>query len=256
MAFIPSENGPNSLSRIAFFFLPMARRSRSALSQRVPGHLLRDRHDLFLVDDHAVRVVQDLGQRLGQFGVDRARPACARSCGRRSRCARWRPSGPAGTAPAPRRCPRSCPGPSIAAAPASDRRPAGTRRGCRRGPAVRRWPGCPAAGAPGPGRSPVFALMYLRQSSMTVRVRSPRKSILSRPERLAGAHVELRDDRAVGVAAPDRDDVRRAAPWTGSRRRRARPTCRFRPSSPRAVSTTSRTSGSAAYRSRNSPASL
>ena len=30
---------------------------------------------------------------------------------------------------------------------------------------------------------------------------------LQQAERLAGAHVELRDDRAVGVAALDRDDV-------------------------------------------------
>ena len=40
-------------------------------AERVAGELLRDRHDLLLVHDQAVRVVQDLGQRLGQLGMDR-----------------------------------------------------------------------------------------------------------------------------------------------------------------------------------------
>ena len=40
-------------------------------AERVAGELLRDRHDLLLVDDQAVGLVEDLGQRLGQLGVDR-----------------------------------------------------------------------------------------------------------------------------------------------------------------------------------------
>ena len=39
--------------------------------QRVPGDLLRDAHDLLLVDDQAVGLGEDLGQRLGQLRVDR-----------------------------------------------------------------------------------------------------------------------------------------------------------------------------------------
>ena len=40
-------------------------------AEGVPGHLLRDGHDLLLVHDQAVRLAEDLRERLGQFGVDR-----------------------------------------------------------------------------------------------------------------------------------------------------------------------------------------
>ena len=40
-------------------------------AERVAGELLGDRHDLLLVDDQAVGLAEDLGQRLGQLGVDR-----------------------------------------------------------------------------------------------------------------------------------------------------------------------------------------
>ena len=38
--------------------------------QRVAGHLLRDAHDLLLVDDEAVSLGEDFAQRLLEFGVD------------------------------------------------------------------------------------------------------------------------------------------------------------------------------------------
>ena len=41
------------------------------LAHRVPGQLLRDEQHLLLIDDQAVGVVQDVGQRLGQLRVDR-----------------------------------------------------------------------------------------------------------------------------------------------------------------------------------------
>ena len=37
LAFMPAANGSYSLSRISFFFLPMARRSRSALPGEYPA---------------------------------------------------------------------------------------------------------------------------------------------------------------------------------------------------------------------------
>ena len=66
---------------------------------------------------------------------------------------------------------------------------------------------------------------------------------LEQPERLAGAHVELRDDRAVGLAALDRDDVdqRLRDMITPAA---CTPHWRLRPSSPRAVSMISLTCGS------------
>ena len=39
--------------------------------QRVTGHLLRDAHDLFLVDDQAIGLGEDLLERLGELGVNR-----------------------------------------------------------------------------------------------------------------------------------------------------------------------------------------
>ena len=41
------------------------------LARRVVGHLLRDVHDLLLVDDQAVRLVEDVLERLFQLRVDR-----------------------------------------------------------------------------------------------------------------------------------------------------------------------------------------
>ncbi len=41
------------------------------VAERIAGHLLRDRHDLLLVDDQAVRVVEDLRERFGQLRMDR-----------------------------------------------------------------------------------------------------------------------------------------------------------------------------------------
>ena len=41
------------------------------LGERVAGHLLRDAHDLLLVDDQAVGLGEDLLERVGQLGVDR-----------------------------------------------------------------------------------------------------------------------------------------------------------------------------------------
>ncbi len=54
----------------ARIFLPMARRSRSALAQRIAGQLLRDLHHLLLVDDDALRLlhqVVDLGMDRGEL---------------------------------------------------------------------------------------------------------------------------------------------------------------------------------------------
>ena len=56
-------------------------------------------------------------------------------------------------------------------------------------------------------RMPRFASMLSSASSMIVRLRSPRKSILMQAERLARRVVELRDDLAVLLALHDRDDV-------------------------------------------------
>ena len=68
---MPAQNVSYCASSSAFFFLPIARRSRSARAEGVAGDLLGDRHDLLLVDDQAVGVAEDLRQRLGQLGVDR-----------------------------------------------------------------------------------------------------------------------------------------------------------------------------------------
>ena len=110
------------------------------LAEGVPGDLLRDRHDLLLVDDQAVGLAEDLLERLGQLRVDRRDLLLAvlaqRVVGVRVRAHRAR----AGTARRRPRCPRSCPAASAAAATASGRRRTGRRRGCRRGPAARRWP--------------------------------------------------------------------------------------------------------------------
>ena len=150
-------------------------------AQRVAGDVLRDRHHLLLVDDQTVGVAQDLGQRLGQLGVDRHdRLAAVLAVGVlvvRVGAHRAR----AGTARRPRRCPRSCPAASTAAARASGRRRAGTPRGCRRGPAARRSSGRPAARSSRTTVSPRLALMLTSASSRTVRLRSPRKSILINP---------------------------------------------------------------------------
>jgi hypothetical protein len=53
----------------------MARRSRSAPPRRIARHLLRDLHHLFLVDDDALRLVEDVVDR----GVQRFALAKARS---------------------------------------------------------------------------------------------------------------------------------------------------------------------------------
>ena len=43
----------------------------SARASEYPRHQLRDAHDLFLIDDQAIGLGKDIGQRLGQFRVDR-----------------------------------------------------------------------------------------------------------------------------------------------------------------------------------------
>ena len=113
----------------------------------------------------------------------------------------------AGTAPARRRCRRSCPGRML-------------RKSCRIGPPsswktprVSPRPSSAYAGGLSSGRSsrtrsiPRFGARLSSASSSTVRLRSPRKSILIRPEGLTGRVVELGDDRPVLLPAHDRDDV-------------------------------------------------
>ncbi len=68
---MPAWNGTNSFSSTSFFFLPIARRSSSAPAEGVAGHPLGDLLHLLLVDDQAVGEVEDVGERLGQLGVDR-----------------------------------------------------------------------------------------------------------------------------------------------------------------------------------------
>ena len=179
---MPAEKPTNSLSSTSFFFLPIARRSRSALPRRVAGQLLRDRHDLLLVHDQPVGLAEDLasGSQLRVDRLDRLRPVLAqRVVGVGVR----RPSGRAGRARGRPRCPRSCPASSSAAGPASGRRRAGTRRACRRARAARRSACRRAAGLRQHDQvqRPRLASMFSSASSMIVRLRRPRKSILTRP---------------------------------------------------------------------------
>ena len=207
LACMPSEKGTNSASSTSFFFLPMARRSRSALPRRVAGELLRDRHDLLLVDDQAVGRAEDRVERLDHLGlqlalelrVDRDDLLLAvlaqRVVGVRVGAHRAR----AGRARGRPRCPRSCRAASAAAASAWGRRRAGRRRGCRRGPAARRWPGR--------SRSlrqrvevDVLAAVGLDVGEGVVEDREVAQAEevhLDQAERLAARVVELGDDLAV-----------------------------------------------------------
>src|SRR3712207_7874651 len=58
-----------------------------------------------------------------------------------------------------------------------------------------------------PPRSTLFPYTTLFRSVDDREVAQAEEVHLQQPERLAGAHVELRDDRPVRLAALDRDDV-------------------------------------------------
>ncbi len=124
--------------------------------ERVAGDLLRDAHDLLLVDDQAVGLGKDLRERLGQFRVDRldrlpvvlavgvvvvgVHAHRARPVQRDDRDDVLEAGRLAGDV----------------ADRASARRRAGTPRACRRGPAARRWPCRRAAPTRGRVRCPCW----------------------------------------------------------------------------------------------------
>ena len=69
LARIPA-NGPNSWSRISFFFLPMARRSRSACPRLYPATAARSSRPVPGRRSRR-RSVEDVLERFGQLRVDR-----------------------------------------------------------------------------------------------------------------------------------------------------------------------------------------
>ena len=69
----PHPLGEGDVLLVQDLLLLLAHRAAQQVgaAQGVAGQLLGDRHDLLLVDDQPVGVAQDLGQRLGELGVDR-----------------------------------------------------------------------------------------------------------------------------------------------------------------------------------------
>ena len=176
------------------------------LAQRVAGQLLRDRHDLFLVDDQAVGLAEDVLERLGQLRVDRRDllPGVlavgvvvvrvgAHRAGPVQRADRGDVVELGGRHPAQQ----------VAHRPAVE---------------LEHAEGV-AAGQQLVGRRVVQRDRLDLQPRLAVELDVLQRVVddrevaqaeevhLEQPERLAGAHVELRDDRAVGLAALDRDDV-------------------------------------------------
>ena len=102
--------------------------------------------------------------------------------------------------------------------------------------------------------SPRFDMMLSKVSSSTVRFRSPKKSIFSRP---SDSHAPISN---WVIIAPSWSLRQTGKTLINSSLHKITPAActpgwRFRPSMPRAVSTTARTSASSSYKSRNSPAS-
>ena len=212
---MPVGEGLELLVQLLLLLLAHRPAQQVGLAQRVAGELLGDRHHLLLVDDQAVGLAQDLLERLGELGVDRRRPPRGRSCGGRTCCGSRRPSGRAGRARRPRRCPRSVSGRMLRSSarigPPSSwktprvsprwsscvRRRVGRARGPRARPSRRGWPRC-------------FDQRVVEDRE----VAQPEEVHLDQAERLAGRVVELRDHRAVGRAPEHRDDVDAAARWT------------------------------------------
>ena len=177
-------------------------------AERVAGELLRDRHDLLLVHDQPVGVAQDLLERLGQLGVDRHdRLAAGLAVGvvvvgvgaHRARPVEreHRRDGLEAV-----RLHRAEQGPHRAAVELEH-----PERVAARQQRVGR----------GVGRHDVELLEHDGLAAVVAdvleavvehrEVAQPQEVHLQQAERLAGTHVELGDDRAVLLAALDRDDV-------------------------------------------------
>ncbi len=215
------------------------------LAERVAGELLGDEQHLVLVDDDAVGLVENLGE-VGVRVADRFL-AVLRAAERADVLHR------AGAierdhAPRARRSIRgAAPGWRGACPPIR----AGTRRTSRPGRACRRWRGRPRASAARSMTSPRCLAMRSTARPRIVRLASPRKSILSSP-------IWATCSIAYWVVGSASGSSPRAGRWSGTCStsgsfEMTTPAacvlaCRATPSSPCAVSTSRRTSGSSLVR--------
>ena len=173
--------------------------------ERVAGHLLRDAHDLLLVDDQAVGLGEDLPQRLFQLRVDRLdRLAVVLAVGVVVVGVHAHRAGPV------QRDDRddvlelrsaAC----GAAGRASARRRAGTRPACHRGRAVRRWRGSSSGTRLEVELDSPVGLDVLECVADDRQVAQAEEVHLQQADGLARRIVPAGDDRAVLRPLPQRD---------------------------------------------------